>query len=292
MDVTVNTMAAESASTRCTICARPVQRGDRLCAQCQTAVKRARQVPSLHSELLPRAGASAVASGPPGKGEGRAMQARRAARFALSALPGGWGTYVTLVAFGAAVSVTGFFATEKQEETSNRERAAQAAQTASAAKMRDASDARGQPPAPSPAEVEASPGDEVIAQIEWSLPQHAAPAHPGGAPPGRKSARDTRSAGNESPLPIVARSPAEDPRPAPIAADETGAAAVAAPAPVTQPNPASDRRQLLAAAISRCERENFLAGFVCKERAWLQFCDGQWGEVPQCPSGVPSNNAR
>jgi hypothetical protein len=48
----------------------------------------------------------------------------------------------------------------------------------------------------------------------------------------------------------------------------------------------------MAAALLRCERENFLAGFVCKERAWLQFCDGQWGEVPQCPSGLRSNNAR
>ena len=48
----------------------------------------------------------------------------------------------------------------------------------------------------------------------------------------------------------------------------------------------------MAAALSQCERENFIAGFVCKERAYLQFCDGQWGEEPQCPSGVRSNNVR
>jgi hypothetical protein len=66
----------------------------------------------------------------------------------------------------------------------------------------------------------------------------------------------------------------------------------AAPVPEVQATPNADRRQVMAAALSRCERENFLAGFVCKERAWLQFCDGQWGEVPQCPSGVRSNNAR
>ena len=44
--------------------------------------------------------------------------------------------------------------------------------------------------------------------------------------------------------------------------------------------------------MSRCERENLLAGFVCKERARLQYCEGHWGEAPQCPSGALSNNTR
>ena len=75
-------------------------------------------------------------------------------------------------------------------------------------------------------------------------------------------------------------------------ADEAAAVSGAAPAPEAQAAPNADRRQVMAAALSRCERENFLAGFVCKERAWLKFCDGQWGEEPQCPSGVRANNAR
>jgi hypothetical protein len=48
----------------------------------------------------------------------------------------------------------------------------------------------------------------------------------------------------------------------------------------------------MAAALLRCERESLFASFICKERAWLQFCDGQWGEEPQCPTGGRSNNAR
>jgi hypothetical protein len=291
MDMTATSMAAESSFTRCAICARPAQRGDRLCAQCKTAVKRARQVPSLNARLLPRAGASAVASGLPSASEGRAGKVRRSVRSVLPAIPGGWGTYATLVAFGAAVSITGYFATDQQEEAANRERGLQAARTASLAEAGDARGARAQPPISSSAAAEGSPGDEAIAQIEWTLPQ-SPPGQNQGTPAGRKMPRDTRSTGNESPRPIEARNPDSEPSLAPMDAAENVAASRAAPAPETQPSPTTDRRQVMAAALLRCERENFLAGFVCKERAWLQFCDGQWGEEPQCPTGGRSNNAR
>ena len=71
------------------------------------------------------------------------------------------------------------------------------------------------------------------------------------------------------------------------------AAAVPAPQEVRDaPEPVPDRQQLLAAALSRCERENAVVGLFCKERARLQYCDGQWGATPQCPVGVASNNTR
>ena len=61
----------------------------------------------------------------------RTTPARRATRVGLPPVPGGWGTYATLVAFGAAVSLTGYFATDKQEEESNRERVTLAARASS-----------------------------------------------------------------------------------------------------------------------------------------------------------------
>jgi hypothetical protein len=296
MDMTATSMAPESASTCCAICARPARRGERLCAQCKTAVKRARQVPNVHTQFLPRPGASPVASplpSPlPSRGEGRVAHLRRVARTALHGVPAGWGTYATLVAFGAAVSITGYFATNQQEEASSRERVSQTARTASAAPMRDKKEARGQPSEPSLAETEGPPGEDAKARIEWTLPQQAASAHLRGEPPGRKSARDARSAGDESPSPIDARNSAAEPPPAPNTAGETVAGSRAAQPPDAQATAGPDRRQLMAAAIARCERESFVAGFVCKERAWLQFCEGQWGEVPQCPGGVLGNNTR
>ncbi len=206
-------------------------------------------------------------------------------------MPAGWGTYATLVAFGAAVSITGYYATDQQEEAANRERGSQAARTASVMEMRNESAARAQPPVSSSTAAEDFSWDEAIAQIEWTLPR-SPQAHSPGASPGRKSLRDAQSAGDETRRATDPRSPNPEPPPAPTAAGDTAAVSGTAPAPEAQPTPNSDRRQVMAAALSRCERENFLAGFVCKERAWLQFCDGQWGEVPQCPSGLRSNNVR
>ena len=206
-------------------------------------------------------------------------------------MPAGWGAYATLVAFGVAVSITGYYATDQQEEATNRERSTQAARTASAMQMRNEKAAQAQPPMAAAGAAEGFSWDEVIAQIEWTLPQ-SPQVQSAGAPPGRKSLPDARSAGDRALRPIETRSPDPVPWPAPMLADDTAAVSGAAPAPEAPATPNADRRQVMAAALSRCERENFLAGFFCKERAWLQFCDGQWGEVPQCPSGLRNNNVR
>ena len=76
------------------------------------------------------------------------------------------------------------------------------------------------------------------------------------------------------------------------AANETVAALPPMPVTQTQEPSTPDRWQVFTAAVSRCERENALVGFFCKEGARLQYCDGHWGVAPQCPSGAPSNNTR
>jgi hypothetical protein len=87
-----------------------------------------------------------------------------------------------------------------------------------------------------------------------------------------------------------ARSPVGERPLAPVT--EMVAAAPAVPVIETQAPPTPDRSQIFAAATSRCERENALVGFFCKESARLQYCDGHWGEGPLCPSGAPKNNSR
>ena len=280
--MTVTSIAAETPATRCAICARPARRGSRLCAQCKAAVKRARQVPSLHSGFLPHTGAGSDAAGFSGGGATRTMPARRATRVGLPPIPGGWGTYATLIAFGAAVSITGYFATGRQEDESNQERVSLVTRTASMADMRNESGSRAPPPASSTAAEKRVPGEEVSAQIEWTVP----PAPPGGAAaqlPARKPLRDAASASKGPPPPtaIAARDVAAEPQPAPVAAAGTE---VVLAAPEPQAPPAPDRWQQLAAAVSRCERENVLVGLFCKERARLQYCEGHWGDAPQCPT--------
>ena len=38
-------------------------------------------------------------------------------------------------------------------------------------------------------------------------------------------------------------------------------------------------------AVASCGREALLARVICEQRIRLQYCDGYWGKVPQCPSG-------
>ena len=43
-----------------------------------------------------------------------------------------------------------------------------------------------------------------------------------------------------------------------------------------------DDTQTLNSALERCGEEKFLAGVICEQKARLRFCEGKWGQVPQC----------
>jgi hypothetical protein len=62
----------------------------------------------------------------------------------------------------------------------------------------------------------------------------------------------------------------------------------AAPAPAAQP----DRWQMLAEAMARCAREDFFQRFACEQRTRLRYCEGYWGQVPQCPSATPKDHGQ
>jgi len=85
-----------------------------------------------------------------------------------------------------------------------------------------------------------------------------------------------------APQPAVARFAAATEPPAPVPAPE------AVPAP--RPAPPRDRWQLMADAIAQCGHERFFAAVVCEQRVRLQYCDGYWGQVAQCPNGIPNDH--
>jgi len=290
--MTVTSIAAESSSTRCAICARSVRRGAKLCSQCKAAVKRARDVPSIHSEFLPHAIAGTAAAGVRGGGHSRSPPARRPNGVRLPAVPGGWGTYATLIAFGAAVCITGYFVMGEREDESRRESGIPATHATPVADTNGDGATRAQPPETAHTAADRAPTNDVNALIERILQPASLPPSQRGLP-SRNPGRDARSAGDGSAATASdARNLDGESRSVNAA---TGDNVVALPAvPVTQTHEPStpDRWQMLAAAVSRCERENVLAGFVCKERARLQYCDGHWGEAPQCPGGGASNNTR
>ena len=45
--------------------------------------------------------------------------------------------------------------------------------------------------------------------------------------------------------------------------------------------PANDESSL-ASALEKCSEEKFLAGVICEQKARLRYCEGKWGQVPQC----------
>ena len=55
----------------------------------------------------------------------------------------------------------------------------------------------------------------------------------------------------------------------------------ALPAPL--PPPAPDRWQTLRESIAMCDREGLIGGIICGQKARIQYCEGYWGKVPQCP---------
>ncbi len=282
-DMVITSLATQSSSVRCAICARPARRGATLCAQCKAAVKRARQVPSVRTELLPHPSAAPGRGSSPESGGATALPGSRPA---TRPVPGGWGTYVTLIAFGVAVCVTAYLAFSELDHATNPSHALNSTQPTTAAVPGGAAQAR--PPLPSLA-AEAAPA-------ESPPPTEAQDAQPSSGAPGPadvRSPQEPKQPREVQPLPAYEASYAIA---APVAPPASASDAVAAPPPplvVETPEPvAPDRWQLLASATSRCERENPIAGLLCKERARLQYCEGYWGTAPQCPGSVANNNTR
>jgi len=82
--------------------------------------------------------------------------------------------------------------------------------------------------------------------------------------------------------------PAPRPIAEPNATDAAPAPAPQVEAPVQQARanivaPANaDDGQSLAAMLEKCSEEKFLAGVICEQKVRLRYCEGKWGQVPQC----------
>lgn len=70
----------------------------------------------------------------------------------------------------------------------------------------------------------------------------------------------------------------------------------APPAPEALPPereaPAPNRWQVMADQINRCGRDGFFAGVVCEQKVRLKYCEGYWGQVPQCATGVTNDHGQ
>jgi hypothetical protein len=277
-------MGAPSASVKCRICGRPSVRGAKLCDECVAAIKRARHLNTVTSEFLP----------PPGSGT-RANLSFRAPRPSLRprsawwswipTKPAGWGALIAFSVFGAAVAGTAYLALQEIAEQEPK------------GQMPPAADLAGThanvPPATieTPSQLTAAPAaDDTVTQRTANSESVETPpsaevgiveppqATPLPEKPPHKTATEIRKkpstrAGN-------AASGEGDIRKAATAAP---AAVVLAPAAAPAPEPpVPDRWETMNAALAACSREALLAGVMCTERVRYQYCEGFWGQVPQC----------
>lgn len=260
---------------KCAICRQPCMPGQRLCAPCKSALKRARDT-TVSEAILPlrRARRRPAHDGATPLEAGAALAPSFPARESWARLAA-----VGLVAAVVVVAAGTWIAHSRSPDgtvaprysvgppTSNAEMIKAAASTGARSSPLPAT----QTPSPTGAVAAAArvPIDPLAmpANIAVPRPPAAVPAEPAplasSGPPARGDATD----------PALGAFPAEIRAPAPV---------VVAQAPA--PKPAQDRWSRLADALDRCPADDVIARTVCQESLRIEQCEGYWGRVAPCPA--------
>lgn len=247
---------------KCPICGKKTLPGAKLCTPCRSALKRAKD--------------DSVWELPPGRGVAAPIPVDdpvASPRWVLGGRLSGWRG---LAVGGAALFLAaGVFATVRMahDETPARVGAAAVPATMPVA----VPDAPPLAALTTPAVPVASPSTAAAAlapfvddAVEPPKP-HDRPVRP------PKAARTV-----PEPMPIATPAPVADPLPAPPAL-------ATAPERATAPR-AADPWQRMAEALARCGSQDLFGRLGCEHRVRATFCDGNWGQVAQCPGGVANND--
>jgi len=270
----------------CQICGRSSAPGAKLCPDCRAARKRAFDA-TITQPLLAMAGAGTVSrtlsrlrrsdSSPEAKARRAARKAKAGndaappAAVAQAVAPSGVSRSIlwALLAIGVVVAaIAGWHLPTRAPDASDAGASSSATPAVPSPPAADAESARiNPPPASAPAPLPPLP-----AIVERELVPHA--------PAAVKSAPSKRA----TPAPKVVIPPPEAP-----AAVEIVKPQPAPPPPAPKPQVRSDPWQQMSEAIARCPAE-FLGRLVCEQRVRLQYCEGQWGKVPQCHGGPSADH--
>jgi len=49
---------------------------------------------------------------------------------------------------------------------------------------------------------------------------------------------------------------------------------------------------MYAQALAECEKLDFFSRFGCQQKERWHYCEGYWGQVPQCPLSSGANPSR
>jgi hypothetical protein len=267
----------------CQICGRRSAPGAKLCADCRAARKRAYDA-TITQPLLAMAGAGTVSrtlsrlrrsdSSPEAKARRAARRAKAAAEAsppaAAPAAAGSRSMLWALLALGVVLAaIAGWYLPTRAPDAPDVGAASSATPAPPAQPRPDAEPARITPSATTPPAAALPP---LPAIVEREL----VPYSPAAGKPA------TPKRGN--PAPKAATLPPEAPAEVEIVRAPQAAVSPAPQAPVRV-----DPWQQMNEAIGRCPA-GFLGRVVCEQRVRLQYCEGQWGKVPQCPGGPSADH--
>ncbi len=267
---------------KCTICGGQTPPGAKLCLPCRAALRRARD--DTISELLPlprRREAFAFSHSP---AIGRAARLVPTAR-PVTTLFGRRLTSAQLhagavIAFVAAAGVMAFFVTRELQ----RERMAAPKVPAEATATVAASSVVQRV---SPSTMLGAARDATPAAALTDPPPDVVDVAP---PPPASVRRPSRAA-----RPRVAAKPPIVIDPLPASATVEAPVVITLPKPLPAPLPAPvappSRAEGLGSALAKCTGD-FFARAICEQRTRTQFCEGKWGQAPQCPAGIANDHGQ
>jgi len=141
-------------------------------------------------------------------------------------------------------------------------------------------------PAGAPSTAPAADTSATVAE-----PSHGAPAGTSAAaeppvpPPGAAVAPAPSAAHHKATRPTAKPKSAPPPASPPVVAQPAAPVTPAPPPVAARPAPRTDRWTQMGTDMARCDRENFLEKIICEQKVRVRYCDGYWGNVPQCPTG-------
>jgi hypothetical protein len=244
---------------KCPICGKNTLPGAKLCSPCRAALKRAKD--------------DSVWELPPSQRPGESTpDAPRSAPWVLGAPRfAGWRAWALGLGVLAVVAGAGLQLSRHDDATAQpvataiapahaivAEPPAAALQRAIPASTQAPADAS--PPATTPAVDDVPPS-----------PRHA--DHPPRAPKAKPTSEP----------PVAPAPPALEPTP------EPAPVAVPAPAPVARP---VDPWQRMSESMARCRNQDLFGRLGCEYRVRTSFCEGHWGEVPQCPPPTTNDHGQ
>jgi zinc ribbon protein len=165
-----------------------------------------------------------------------------------------------------------------------------------AAPATDTSATRDAAPTAAPA---ASPPTVAPTGTGAAPPKRAAPAAteaplPGRSPTaveGKTESGQTKAAPAKAPSKAVPPGSEAPSKAAPAsAAAPTPPGKAAAKAPAVAPVP--DRWQMMAEAMAQCSPAQFFSRLACEQRTRARYCEGFWGQVPQCPNAPTKDHGQ